>query len=140
LSQIFKRTWEQLIDRAKFKTDKKQFTTNSNWQSLEQNKCYMEKIKLDEYEENIEKNILTYKRASASKIAQIEKLIEEANNKKSISLRVNQQDFNQLKLRAEKEGIPYQTLISSIIHKFVTDQLVDERDVIKSLQLLKAKF
>jgi predicted DNA binding CopG/RHH family protein len=100
----------------------------------------MEKIKLDEYEENIEKNILTYKRASASKIAQIEKLIEEANNKKSISLRVNQQDFNQLKLRAEKEGIPYQTLISSIIHKFVTDQLVDERDVIKSLQLLKAKF
>jgi len=32
-----------------------------------------------------------------------------------------------LKLRADSEGLPYQTLLSSIVHKFVTDQLVDKK-------------
>lgn len=99
----------------------------------------MVNIKLDDYEQDLENNISKYKKASASKIEKIEKIIRKANEKKSISLRVNSQDLDQLKLKAEKEGIPYQTLISSIIHKFITDQLVDQKTIIKSLQLLKTK-
>ena len=45
----------------------------------------------------------------------------------------------QLKLRADSEGLPYQTLLSSIVHKFVTDQLVDKKNILKSIELLKAQ-
>ncbi len=99
----------------------------------------MKEVKLDNYEKEIEKDILKYKKVSSSKIAKIERIIQKANEKKNISLRLNSQDLDQLKLKAEKEGIPYQTLISSIIHKFVSDQLIDQKDIIKSLQLLKIK-
>ena len=99
----------------------------------------MKEVKLDNHEKEIEKDILKYKKVSSSKIAKIERIIQKANKKKNISLRLNSQDLDQLKLKAEKEGIPYQTLISSIIHKFVTDQLIDQKDIIKSLQLLQIK-
>jgi len=97
----------------------------------------MEKIKLDKYEKEIEDNVHNYKKASAHKISKIEKIIDNINEKKNISLRVNSQDLNQIKIKAEREGIPYQTLISSVIHKFVTEQLVDQNNIIKSIQLIK---
>ncbi|MBI5192828.1 MAG: antitoxin [Nitrospirae bacterium] len=97
----------------------------------------MADVKLDEYEKDIEENILKYKRASKSKVAKIEQIIKKAGEKRNISLSVNSQDLDQLKLKAEKEGVPYQTLISSILHKFVTDRLVDQNEIIKSIQLLK---
>lgn len=97
----------------------------------------MSKLKLDDYEKEIEKNILKFRKASKTKINKVEKILQKANEKKTISLRVNSQDIEQLKLRAEQDGIPYQTLISSILHKFVTDQLLDQREIIKSLHLLK---
>lgn len=37
-----------------------------------------------------------------------------------ISLRVNEVDLIKLKAQALEEGLPYQTLLSSIIHKYVT--------------------
>jgi len=43
------------------------------------------------------------------------------------------------KLRADSEGLPYQTLLSSIVHKIVTDQLVDKKNIFKSIELLKAQ-
>ena len=47
-------------------------------------------------------------------------------------------DLEHLKQRADSEGLPYQTLLSSIVHKFVTDQLVDKRSIVKSIEILKA--
>jgi predicted DNA binding CopG/RHH family protein len=38
-----------------------------------------------------------------------------------ISLRVPKRDLTRLKSRALQEGIPYQTLINALIHKYVTD-------------------
>ena len=37
---------------------------------------------------------------------------------KRINLRLSQKDFHQMQIKAVEEGIPYQTLISSIIHKY----------------------
>jgi predicted DNA binding CopG/RHH family protein len=37
-----------------------------------------------------------------------------------ISLRVNNSDLAKLKARAAQEGMPYQTLINSILHKAVS--------------------
>lgn len=97
----------------------------------------MKKIKLDAYEHEIEENILAYKPVSPTKAKRIQNVIKAANEKKNISLRVNSQDLELLKSRAEREGIPYQTMLSSIIHKFVTEQLVDQKNILKSLRLLK---
>ena len=97
----------------------------------------MKKAKLTKFEQEVEKDILKYKPVSSKEREKIGKIIKRANEKKNISLRVNGQDLDLLKLLAEKEGIPYQTFISSILHKFITDQLVDQKSIIKSIQLLK---
>lgn len=96
------------------------------------------KSKLDKYESEIEGNISQFAPVSNTKKASIESIIDKANEKKSISLRLKNNDLEQLKLRAETEGLPYQTLLSSIVHKFVTDQLVDKRSILRSLEILKA--
>lgn len=95
------------------------------------------KEKLNKFEKEIEKNILNYKPISSEKRNVIGGIIKRANEKKNISLRVNNQDLELLKLRAEKEGIPYQTLISSVLHKFITDRLIEQENLIKSIQLLR---
>ena len=93
---------------------------------------------LDKYEQEIENNVSQYKPANAQKKSQVEAIIDKANEKKSISLRLKTNDLEQLKRRADIEGLPYQTLLSSVVHKFVTDQLVDKRSILKSMKILKA--
>lgn len=93
--------------------------------------------KLDKYEQEIENNVSQYKPARAQKKSQVEAIIDKANEKKSISLRLKTNDLEQLKRKADIEGLPYQTLLSSIVHKFVTDQLVDKRSILKSMKMLK---
>lgn len=96
------------------------------------------KSKLDNYEKEIEKTISQFSPAGDQKKALIEDIIDKANAKKSISLRLKANDLELLKHRADSEGLPYQTLLSSIVHKFVSDQLVDKRSILKSLEILKS--
>jgi len=39
-----------------------------------------------------------------------------------INIRISSRDLNALQKRALREGIPYQTLVSSVLHKFVSGQ------------------
>ena len=96
------------------------------------------KQKLDKYETEIEKNISQFQPVGSSKKELIENIIAKANEKKSISLRLKANDLELLKRRADSEGLPYQTLLSSIVHKFVSDQLVDKRSILRTLEILKA--
>jgi predicted DNA binding CopG/RHH family protein len=41
---------------------------------------------------------------------------------KSINIRISQRDLLRLKARAAREGLPYQTFISSVLHKNTTNQ------------------
>jgi len=43
---------------------------------------------------------------------------------KRINLRLTQKDYRQMQIKAIEEGIPYQTLISSIVHKYLNGSLV----------------
>lgn len=43
---------------------------------------------------------------------------------KRINLRLTQKDYYQIQLKAIEEGIPYQTLISSVIHKYLNGAFV----------------
>ena len=96
------------------------------------------KAKLDNYEKEIENNITQFRPVSGQKKELIEGIIDKANAKKSISLRLKANDLELLKQRADSEGLPYQTLLSSLVHKFVSDQLVDKRSILKSIEILKA--
>ena len=40
-----------------------------------------------------------------------------------INFRVSEKDFKEIKVKAIEEGIPYQTLVSSIIHKYLSGHL-----------------
>ena len=42
---------------------------------------------------------------------------------KRINIRISSRDLEALRKRARREGMPYQTLISSTLHKFVTGKL-----------------
>ncbi len=42
---------------------------------------------------------------------------------KRINLRLTQKDYYQIQIRAIEEGIPYQTLISSLVHKYLNGTL-----------------
>lgn len=56
------------------------------------------------------------------------KAVAEATFKKDarINIRLSSRDLRSLQTRALKEGMPYQTLVSSVLHKFVDGQLVDK--------------
>lgn len=47
---------------------------------------------------------------------------------KRITLRLSSLDLDAIQAKAIEEGIPYQTFISSILHKYVTKRLVERRD------------
>jgi len=45
---------------------------------------------------------------------------------KRVNIRISEKDLVKLQRRALQEGLPYQTFISSILHKFVTGQLKEK--------------
>ncbi|MFV0436268.1 MAG: antitoxin [Desulfopila sp.] len=56
-----------------------------------------------------------------------EKAVKAARNTlkkdKRINLRLSQKDYHQIQVKAIEEGIPYQTLISSLVHKYLNGSL-----------------
>ena len=46
---------------------------------------------------------------------------------KRINIRISDRDLSELQRKAIYEGLPYQTLISSILHKFVNGSFVEKR-------------
>lgn len=44
-----------------------------------------------------------------------------------INIRLSSKDLDDLQVIAAREGIPYQTLLSSIIHKYVSGSLTEQR-------------
>ena len=44
-----------------------------------------------------------------------------------LNIRISSRDLKSLQARALEEGIPYQTFAASLLHKFVSGHLVDQR-------------
>lgn len=42
---------------------------------------------------------------------------------KRVNIRLSSGDLNDIQVKALEEGIPYQTLIASVLHKYVTGRL-----------------
>ncbi|MBV9576339.1 MAG: hypothetical protein JO149_06920 [Gammaproteobacteria bacterium] len=87
---------------------------------------------LDEYEQDIENNLDVSKALSAKEKAnKISKLkaaakehLKKRSREKRISIRVFASDLERIKQIAEEEGLPYQTLVTSVLHKFSTGRLI----------------
>ena len=42
-----------------------------------------------------------------------------------LNIRISSQDLKNLQKRATEEGLPYQTFVSSLLHKYVTGRLIE---------------
>jgi len=64
---------------------------------------------------------------SSDKAHEIEKAVETGKKTlrkdKRMNIRISERDLKNLKVRALEEGLPYQTLVSMILHKYVTGKL-----------------
>ena len=89
----------------------------------------MSKLDREEREilEAFEKGELKSSAKVAEQIKQ-HRVIAEATFKKDtrINIRLSSRDLRAIQSRALKEGIPYQTLVSSVLHKYVDGQLVEK--------------
>ena len=52
---------------------------------------------------------------------------ESAKKDRRINIRISTGDLVRIQKKAIEEGIPYQTLISSILHKYASERLVEKR-------------
>ena len=94
-------------------------------------------FKLTEEEKQMENELENYTSVKGEKREKIEKIISNAKKNRAISLRMTNFDLERIKNKAEEEGIPYQTLITNILHKYITNQLFDKEEILKSIRLLK---
>jgi len=88
---------------------------------------------LDAYEADLElamSNITNMSdlQSVANEHSQITRYANIAKNsiakRKNVNLRLSTRDLFKLKSRALQEGMPYQTLMSSVLHRFVSGRLV----------------
>ena len=45
---------------------------------------------------------------------------------KRVNIRLSEKDLEEIKIRALEEGIPYQTLMGSVLHKYLSGRLVEK--------------
>lgn len=95
------------------------------------------KTKLDSFERQIEKSAEQYRPLSKKEQQKLESILDRVRKSRTINIRIAESVLEELKRRSQEEGLPYQTLISSILHRYVTNRLVDEAAIRKSLQLLQ---
>jgi predicted DNA binding CopG/RHH family protein len=91
----------------------------------------MKHIILDDEEKDLMRSVENGEWQTVEKLQQeIErsKKIAEATMKKDerMNIRMTKRDMDALKIKALEEGMPYQTLVSSILHKYLAGNLVEK--------------
>jgi len=86
------------------------------------------KIKLDKYEQTVERalaagNFKRVKNFAAEKNKLVKAAENTLNKMRNINLRVSIRDLMKVKSRAEETGIPYQTLVRSLIRQYASGQV-----------------
>jgi predicted DNA binding CopG/RHH family protein len=82
-----------------------------------------EELELVEYIEANPKSVPNVK----DRIAFIKNaVVEDVTTKQQVNFRINKNDLTRLKSKALVDGIPYQTLLNSIVHKFLNGTLISK--------------
>ena len=92
------------------------------------------KYKLDEEEKDL---LSSFEKGEWKKVGnmaeEIERHVEYAKathrKDKRINIRISEKDLELIKRKALGEGIPYQTLIAGLIHKYTSGRLVDKEKI-----------
>ena len=99
----------------------------------------MAKVKLDKEEKEI---LDSYERGEWKSVKNLKKEIERhkgyARNTlkkdKRVNIRISSMVLDEIQTRAVEDGMPYQTLISSILHRFITGRLIEKPRSNKSFE------
>ncbi len=86
--------------------------------------------KIDAYEQEILKAFEKGKLKSVATKSELARLKAAARataiKDRRVNIRLSSIDLSDIRVRALEEGIPYQTLIASVLHKFVTGRLAEK--------------
>ncbi len=89
----------------------------------------MKKYKLEKEEneildaiENDKWELINPKKSELNRYAEIAKNTFRKDQR--MNIRISKADLNRIKAKAAEEGIPYQTLVASIIHKYAAGSLL----------------
>ena len=86
-------------------------------------------MKLDAYETDILKAFESGKMRSVATKAELAKFREAARataiKDRRVNIRLSSGDLADIQVRALEEGMPYQTLIASVLHKYVSGRLAE---------------
>ncbi len=87
-------------------------------------------MKLDPYEENVLAAFESGTLISVATKEELESLREAARatstKDQRINIRLSAGDLRDIQAKAMQEGMPYQTLIASVLHKYVTGRLAEK--------------
>lgn len=91
----------------------------------------MKNIKLDREEKELLKSLEAGEWQSVPNIEQEKKRYQNIarqtlNKIKRVNLRMTEKDFDLAQVQAIEAGIPYQTFLASIVHRYLTGQLVEK--------------
>ncbi len=87
--------------------------------------------KLDAYETDVLNAYETGQLKSVATKAELAKFRAAARSTavkdKRVNIRLSSGDLSDIQIKALEEGVPYQTLIASVLHKYVTGRLTESR-------------
>ena len=87
--------------------------------------------KLDAYETDVLSAYEAGKLRSVATKSELTKLKAAARSTavkdKRVNIRLSSGDLSDIQIKALEEGVPYQTLIASVLHKYVTGRLTETR-------------
>ena len=85
--------------------------------------------RIDAYEMEVLKAFETGKLKSVATKAELERLKAAARatsiKDRRVNIRLSSIDLTDIQAKALEEGVPYQTLIASVLHKYVTGRLAE---------------
>jgi len=90
-------------------------------------------MKANNYEKKLLKSLESGEWSSVNDLKSYKKHLTEAARKtmlkdRRMNIRIAKRDLDRLKAKALEHGIPYQTLVSSILHKYLSGKLKEETD------------
>lgn len=98
---------------------------------MKKNKKSKKHFDIDEHEKEIIKEFEDGEFVSVDDVGQEKRIAKRAarnfvKRDSRINIRISGADLSMIRDIAEEEGLPYQTLLASVIHKYATGRLVDK--------------
>lgn len=99
--------------------------------------------KIDPYEQEILAAFEQGQLKSVATKAELQKLKAAARatamKDRRVNIRLSSIDLGDIQVKALQEGVPYQTLIASVLHKYVSGRLVDKESPEKNASLARKR-